>query len=177
MVRTSCYVPKFAGKKTVKHTDNALLGRSIDRIIVHCSATVAGTDFRACDIDRCHRQRGFRCIGYHYVVRIDGSVEAGRHPSVIGAHCTGQNRHSIGVCYIGGLDKNGQPADTRTPAQRTALTELLRRLLRDYPGARIHGHRDYAAKACPCFDATAEYARLDAATDSVPAVPNPRYFQ
>lgn len=82
-----------------------------DTIIIHCSATRAGQDFTAADIDRWHRQRGFRSIGYHFVVRLDGTVEPGRDVALDGAHCTGWNHRSIGICYIGGLDRNGRPAD------------------------------------------------------------------
>lgn len=135
--------------------------RHIDEIIVHCSATRAGADFTAADIDRWHRARGWKCIGYHYVIRLDGRVEAGRAESAAGAHCAGHNARSIGVCYIGGVKADGvTPADTRTAAQRLALTALLRDLRRRYPAARIRGHRDFAAKACPSFDATKEYAGL-----------------
>ena len=133
--------------------------RQIDEIIIHCSATEAGSDYGAADIDRWHRQRGFRCIGYHYVVRIDGTVEKGRGDDEVGAHCKGHNRHSLGVCYIGGL-RDGHPADTRTPAQRQALTQLLKALTTRHPNAHIHGHRDFAPKACPCFDAAAGYSGL-----------------
>lgn len=135
--------------------------RKIREIIVHCSATAEGKDFRASDIDRWHRERGFRCIGYHYVVRLDGSIERGRPETEIGAHCKGHNSISIGVCYIGGLAGDGRtPRDTRTPAQKAALLRLLRELKRRYPGAAIHGHREFAPKACPCFDARREYAAL-----------------
>lgn len=131
--------------------------RKIDLIVVHCSATPAGREHTAADIDRWHRQRGFDGIGYHFVVRLDGTVEAGRPIGKPGAHCLGKNANSIGVCYIGGLDAAGRPADTRTPAQRTALLTLLRRLRQLYPKAEIFGHNRFAAKACPCFDAHKEY--------------------
>lgn len=132
--------------------------RSIEKIILHCSATVHGRDFGSKDIDRWHRARGFRCIGYHYVVRLDGSVERGRGEQEIGAHCLGQNAHSLGVCYIGGLASDGKtPRDTRTPEQKRALTGLLRELKGRYPAATLHGHREFAAKACPCFDVKKEY--------------------
>ncbi len=134
--------------------------RDIDEIIVHCTATPAGRNVTVADIDRWHRHRGFRCIGYHYVVMLDGRVEAGRPVEEIGAHCSGHNARSIGVVYVGGLDRDGKPCDTRTPAQRRALVELITGLTKDYPRARVHGHRDFAAKACPCFDATMEYAGL-----------------
>lgn len=135
--------------------------RKITEIIVHCSATPEGKDFTAADITRWHKQRGFRTIGYHYVVYRDGSVHTGRPEGEIGAHCTGHNAVSIGICYIGGLAADGKtPKDTRTPEQREALLMLLRRLRAKYPNAKIYGHRDFAAKACPSFDARKEYASL-----------------
>lgn len=132
--------------------------RQIDEIIVHCTATPAGRDVTAADVDRWHRQRGFDSIGYHYLVRLDGTVEPGRDVGRAGAHCLGHNARSIGVCYAGGCDGHMRPADTRTAAQRKSLTELIGRLLRQYPGAKVYSHSDFAAKACPSFDATAEYA-------------------
>lgn len=135
--------------------------RKITEIIVHCSATPEGKDFTVADITRWHRQRGFRTIGYHYVVYRDGSVHTGRQEAEIGAHCTGHNACSIGICYIGGVAADSKTAkDTRTPEQRKALLMLLRRLRAKYTNAKIHGHRDFAAKACPSFDATKEYADL-----------------
>lgn len=134
--------------------------RKINEIIVHCTATPAGRDHSVADVDAWHRRRGFRCIGYHYLVRLDGSVEKGRDEAEAGAHCLGHNAASIGVVYVGGTDSAGRAADTRTDAQRRSLTALLRRLCEKYPGAIIRGHRDFAAKSCPCFDATEEYAPL-----------------
>lgn len=135
--------------------------RKITEIIVHCAATPEGKNFTVEDIDRWHKQRGFKCIGYHYVVYLNGSVHAGRAEEEIGAHCTGHNKYSIGVCYIGGVAKDGKtPKDTRNPAQRLALLKLLKDLKEKYPKAVIRGHRDFAAKACPSFDATEEYKDL-----------------
>lgn len=134
--------------------------RAIDKIIIHCTATPEGRDVTAADVDRWHRQRGFRCIGYHFIIRLDGRIEPGRPVAEVGAHCSGHNAGSIGVAYVGGLDAAGNPCDTRTPAQRRALVELINELVKEYPRARVHGHRDFAAKACPCFDATKEYAGL-----------------
>jgi len=135
--------------------------RSISSIIVHCSATPAGRDVSATQIDTCHRARGFNQIGYHFVIRLDGSVEIGRPLEIVGAHCKGHNASSIGVCYIGGLDPDTMtPADTRTPQQRRALRKLLADLHARFPGSKIFSHRDFAPKACPCFDATAEYADI-----------------
>ena len=134
--------------------------RNINLIIVHCSATPEGRNVAVADIDRWHRERGFDGIGYHYVVYIDGSVHEGRPLNKVGAHCKGHNANSIGICYVGGVDLNGKPKDTRTLAQKDALVNLLMRLKRRFPKAVIRGHRDFAAKACPSFDATKEYAGI-----------------
>lgn len=132
----------------------------IDLIVIHCTATPEGRDVSVADIDHWHRQRGFRCIGYHYVIGLDGTIHTGRLLNETGAHCRGHNAHSIGICYVGGLDKHFHPKDTRTEAQRAALLRLLTTLKHQYPMAVIRSHRDLAAKSCPCFDATSEYANL-----------------
>ena len=138
----------------------------IDSIIIHCSATKAGQDLRAKDIDRMHRARGFNQIGYNFVIDLDGTVENGRSLSIDGAHCNTKgfsgisyNKHSIGICYIGGLDASGRPADTRTVEQKTALRELIAKLCKEYDIIELLGHREPAEfiKACPCFDVRAEY--------------------
>ena len=134
--------------------------RTINSIIIHCTATKPLAHINVNDVRRWHRERGFSDIGYHYLILVDGTVEAGRPLSAIGAHCKGHNAHSIGICYVGGLNDKGKPADTRTPAQREAMRSLLISLKHRFPDATIHGHRDFAAKACPCFDATAEYTYL-----------------
>lgn len=134
--------------------------REITEIIVHCTATRAGREFGLGDVDRWHRARGWKGIGYHYLVGLKGELWSGRPEAEAGAHCTGHNARSIGVCYVGGLDGEGRPADTRTEAQKRTLLTLLRGLRRRFPQAAIHSHRDFAAKACPCFDATREYAGL-----------------
>lgn len=140
--------------------------RNIDSIIVHCSATKAGQDFTATDIDRWHRERGFNGIGYHYVIRLDGKLEKGRDVALAGAHCKGWNERSVGICYIGGLDENGRPADTRTNAQKRVLYQIIIDLQREYNILQVLGHRDTSpdlngdgviepyeyVKACPCFD-------------------------
>ena len=136
--------------------------RRITLIIVHCSAVGPGQTSSAAQIDTWHRQRGFHLgIGYHYVIRRDGSVEPGRPEWLTGAHCLNHNAHSIGVCYEGGLDIRGQPADTRTAEQKASLRRLLTDLHRRYPQALIVGHRDLnPQKACPCFDTVSEYKDL-----------------
>ena len=135
--------------------------RTITLIIVHCSANKAGSALRMADIDRYHRSLGRKGCGYHYVIPTDGTIEIGRYEAETGAHCRNHNRHSIGICYIGGLSADGKPADTRTDAQRIALRRLLEALHRKYPKALIVGHRDLdPQKACPCFDASGEYNSL-----------------
>ena len=134
--------------------------RKITEIIIHCSATKEGHPFFAADIDRWHKAQGWSGIGYHYVIDIDGKVETGRAEYQTGAHAKGHNANSIGICYIGGLDINGKPKDTRTPEQRKSLAELVARLKVKYPKATVHGHNEFANKACPCFDAKEEYKSL-----------------
>lgn len=135
--------------------------RIINEIIVHCSATPEGKDYTVEDIKRSHLARGFSDIGYHYVIYRDGSIHQGREESKIGAHCTGHNSHSIGICYIGGCTVDGKtPKDTRTIAQKTSLLSLLKDLKKKYPKAFIHSHKDFANKACPSFDATKEYSSI-----------------
>lgn len=121
--------------------------REIKKIIYHCSATKEGKDFNAADIDRWHKKRGWSGIGYHYVVLLDGTIEMGRPVEQMGAHCRGQNRNSIGVCYIGGYD-----GDTRTDAQKESLNILNQYFKKVYKGVTVHGHNEFANKACPNFD-------------------------
>lgn len=128
-------------------------GRRIDEIIIHCSATPAGRDVGVADIRRWHvEERGWSDIGYHFVVCLDGRVERGRPLGIAGAHCKGHNRHSVGVCYVGGVDAMCRPADTRTPQQTVALKRLVRALMEAFPRVKVHGHGEFARKACPCFD-------------------------
>lgn len=112
-------------------------------------------------IDRWHKERGFKKIGYHYVIYLDGSIHEGRKEEEIGAHTVGHNANSIGICYVGGCAKDGRtPKDTRTDAQKNAICGLLSELVKKYPNASIHGHREFANKACPCFDVKAEYKNI-----------------
>ena len=117
--------------------------RTINSIIIHCTATKQLAHINVNDVRRWHRERGFSDIGYHYLILVDGTVEAGRPLSAIGAHCKGHNAHSIGIYYVGGLNDKGKPADTRTPAQREAMRTLLTSLKHRFPDATIHGHRDF----------------------------------
>ena len=135
--------------------------RVIKEIIVHCSATSEGKDFTVEDVRRWHKQQGWSDIGYHYVIGRHGEKWTGRDVDVSGAHCEGHNRNSIGVCYIGGLDAAGKKAkDTRTLQQKAVMLSLLTELKRLYPQAKIYGHRDFARKDCPSFDAKNEYKTI-----------------
>ena len=137
--------------------------RTITLIVVHCSAVRPDQSSSAAQIDSWHRkERHWKLgIGYHYVVRRDGTIEPGRPEEQIGAHCLNHNAHSIGVCYEGGLDIRGQPADTRTAEQKQAMRQLLEELHGRYPRAIIVGHHDLnPGKPCPCYDAAREYADL-----------------
>lgn len=134
--------------------------RTIDRIIIHCAATPEGKYFDIKDIDRWHKRRGFKGCGYHYVILLDGTIQRGRPEYSMGAHCKGYNGNSIGVCYIGGLDTEGNAKDTRTKEQKHALKVLVNTLTDRYKLASVHAHNEFANKACPCFDVK-EWLRLD----------------
>lgn len=154
-------VDGIVGADTLSKLNLSVNKRNIKELIVHCSATPEGKDYSVDTIRQWHLQRGFSDIGYHYVVYRDGSIHIGRDESIIGAHCTGHNTNSIGVCYIGGCASDGKtPKDTRTAEQKQSLVKLLKELKTKYPQASIHGHRDFANKACPSFDATKEYSSL-----------------
>ena len=135
--------------------------RRINLIVIHCSATRENRSFPVTSLIACHQAR-FGFTGYHYYITRDGQTYQTRHENLVGAHARHYNKHSLGVCYEGGLDANGRPADTRTEAQKHALWALLKSLRQDYPEAKILGHRDlpHVAKSCPCFNAEAEYAEL-----------------
>lgn len=145
--------------------------RTITEIIIHCTATKEGVPFTVSQITESHKKRGFNTIGYHYVIYQDGTIHAGRDINIAGAHCTNHNAHSLGIVYVGGLDKNGKPKDTRTYEQQLYLRLLLAALRDLYPSARFIGHRDTSPdlnkngkvdkwewiKDCPCFDVRANY--------------------
>lgn len=130
--------------------------RQLDMIIVHCSATPSGMDIGAEEIRKWHLERGFSDIGYHYVIRRDGTVAVGRPVELAGAHCKGHNARSIGICLVGGVEKHEGKlvsACNYTPEQGKALKSLIEDLLEQYPSIQsIHGHNEFAAKDCPCFD-------------------------
>ena len=149
--------------------------RKITGIIIHCSATKEGQDFSAKDINRWHKDRGFNGIGYHFVIKLDGTIEIGRQLALRGAHTTGHNKETIGICYIGGLDADGKAKDTRTDEQKEALLWLVEAIRMHLPaglGLSVKGHRDYSPdkngdgvidkyeriKECPCFDVIPEFS-------------------
>lgn len=144
--------------------------RYINELIVHCSATPEGNNITVDDIRADHKKQGWSDIGYHYVIYRDGSIHNGRDVDLVGAHCAknGHNQHSIGICYIGGVEnKPGVPyykqkaKDTRTEAQKAALLSLLVDLKKLYPQAQVWGHHDFdSGKDCPSFDARNEYRKL-----------------
>ncbi len=132
--------------------------RFINKIIIHCSATPEGEDYTVDQIRGIHLERGFTDIGYHWYITRDGKIHKGRDESKVGAHTKGQNANSIGVCYCGGCPPrsisgwNRMGKDTRTQAQREAIIKLCKDLKHRYPNSTIHGHNEFAAKACPSFN-------------------------
>lgn len=140
--------------------------KTVRKLVVHCSATRATADIGVSDIRLWHRRQGWRDVGYHYVIRRDGTVEKGRPDNEPGAHVKGHNHDSLGICLAGGIAANGKAENNFTPAQFDALEKLLDRLSAEHPGADIMGHRDLSPdknrdgkitpnewlKECPCFD-------------------------
>jgi len=133
--------------------------REIEKIILHCTATREGQDVTVDQVRQWHtmpepKGRGWSDIGYHFLITLDGTVWAGRPIERAGAHCKGQNEKSIGVCYVGGIDKDGKPKDTRTALQKDALLDLCFVLIQNYNlNVRdVHAHYEYANKACPSFN-------------------------
>jgi N-acetylmuramoyl-L-alanine amidase len=126
-----------------------------DFIAIHCSAT-GNQNYGAADIDKWHRKQGWACIGYHYVIRRDGTVEEGRDVEVVGAHVSGFNDVSVGICMVGGVDADdpSKAKNNFTEEQFASLKQLLIDLKVQYPKAKIQGHRDFpnVKKACPSFD-------------------------
>ena len=145
--------------------------RMVDLIVIHCSATKETARLTPLALDRMHRQRGFIGCGYHYYIERDGKINSMRPSEKVGAHARGYNAHSLGICYEGGLDKNGRAADTRTERQKVSLRALVKVLRQLYPTInRVVGHRDLSpdrngdgvitpdewTKQCPCFDVASE---------------------
>lgn len=149
--------------------------RKIWGIVLHCTASKEGDNMTVAQIDKIHRRNGWAGIGYHFVIYRDGTIHDGRDINKIGAHTGGYNTGTIGVCYVGGLDRNGKPKDTRTLAQKNAMYQLVKRLMEIYPIESVKGHRDYSPdkdgdgkiskyewiKACPCFEVADFMAEYD----------------
>ena len=154
--------------KYIKKYNNS---RAMDTIVIHCSATKENKDYTKEDIKKWHLQRGFKDIGYHFIIKLDGTIEIGRSLDKVGAHVAGNNTGSIGICYIGGLDSKGKSKDTRTDEQKESLLNLINLLKKNINIKEIKGHRDFSKdlncdgkidkfeyiKDCPCFEVKDEY--------------------
>lgn len=150
-------------RQLLTQTEDGPMMREVKYLVVHCSATRCNRDYTAEQLLRDHKARGFRTVGYHFYIRRSGVITQHRRLLEVGAHCRPWNRCSIGICYEGGLDAEGHPADTRTPEQYEQLMLLLMKLKKLFPEVRIRGHRDMPGsipKACPCFDCS-EYGFLE----------------
>ena len=149
-----------------------------DHIVIHCSATTDKQNFTAADIDRMHRSQGWAAIGYHYVIRRDGTLEKGRDESVIGAHVSGHNSNTVAVCMVGGVDhKTRKNVKNFTPEQWGTLLEIVTELQKKYPKATVKGHRDFpnVKKDCPCFDAGEWWAKIQHLKKADPWLPGPTH--
>lgn len=127
----------------------------IKKIIVHCAATPPSMDVGAAQIDAWHKERGWKGIGYHFVITRGGALQYGRAENQEGAHCQGENNDSLGICLVGGVDEHNVPENNFTQEQFARLHELLTNLMHKYnlTKANIYGHRDFNPnKACPSFD-------------------------
>ncbi len=133
--------------------------RQIEKIILHCTATPEGRKTTLEEVTLWHKKRGFRTIGYHYLIHLSGEISRGRPEEEMGAHCKGQNRNSIGISYVGGVDADFKPKDTRTHEQKHALKILVESLKDKYPKTTLHGHYEFSKKACPSFNVD-EYKAL-----------------
>lgn len=150
--------------------------KPVTHIVVHYSATYEDQNITAADIDKMHKNRGWKGIGYHYFIRRDGTLERGRPENEVGAHVGGQNSGKIGVCWAGGLNRKTGPnvgVDNRTDAQNETLIKLIRDLLKRYPGAQVVGHRDLAATQCPGFDVRSWWASVQKQKAPTPAPVKP----
>ena len=130
-------------------------------------------------IRKWHKARGWKDIGYHKVVYLDGSVHGGRPMNKKGAHVKARNKGTLGYCYIGGVAKDGKtPKDTRTLAQKVTMARLTREAIEDFGVTKVSGHNQYAAKACPSFyvptDSTIQKAVKGKKVVVKPVKPAPR---
>lgn len=139
-------------KAGIKFSKNLTKRKTTSEIIIHCSATIDGKPYSVQSMHKDHLKNGWAGIGYNYIIDLDGNIWEGRPENKVGAHCKNHNSKSVGICYVGGLDKNKKPKDTRNTAQLESMEELCRYLHEKYPQATFHGHKEFENKACPCFD-------------------------
>lgn len=146
--------------------------RVIKYIAVHCTAGSQHTTIK--ELQQEFKRKGWKRPGYHYVVSADGTVTQMLPEEEVSNGVKGFNAVTVNVAYIGGINEKGKLTDNRTAEQKTALRTLLKLLHGKYPAAIIQGHRDFSPdlnhdgritpgeyiKACPCFDAKAEYADI-----------------
>ena len=140
--------------------------REINRIILHCTATKEGAHYDVNTIRSWHLQRNFSDIGYHYVIYLDGSINLGRPVFKQGAHVKSENKDSIGIAYVGGLDLDGKPKDTMTAMQEIGFLQLFNSLNTTFGKLSLHGHNEYSNKACPSFIVKDKYEFLIESEDS-----------
>jgi N-acetylmuramoyl-L-alanine amidase len=147
-------------KSRTEDRDEYRYMRDIDKIIIHCTATPDGRHITVKDIRGWHLARGFKEIGYHYVIYLDGSVHGGRALSKVGAHVKGHNTGSIGIAYVGGIDRSGAAKDTLNPAQEVAIVNLIKALRERFGELTLHGHNEFENKACPSFNVKTKFQWL-----------------
>ena len=127
--------------------------RPIDKLIIHCAATPPSMDIGAKEIREWHvGENGWKDIGYHFVIRRNGTVEDGRPINQVGAHVAGQNTGSFGICLVGGISEKGNPEANFTEAQWKTLSRCVMIFKAEYPNATVHGHNEFSKKDCPSFD-------------------------
>ena len=143
--------PNPSSTETKRNHPAVKVVRKLDRIILHCTATTEGRHVDVDTIRKWHLDRGWSDVGYHFIIYIDGSVHVGRPIEQSGAHTSGHNATTIGVVYVGGTDASGKAKDTMNAAQETAFVNLVKHLRDQFGPLTLHGHNEYAAKACPSF--------------------------
>jgi N-acetylmuramoyl-L-alanine amidase len=136
--------------------------RDINYIVIHCAATKPSMDVPIERVRKWHLDRGWSDIGYHYYITRDGKIHKGRDLNIVGAHVSGYNKNSIGICYEGGINEKGDPEDNRTDEQKKSLLKVVKVLKFVFENAVVQGHRDFpnVKKACPSFDAKNEYKNI-----------------
>lgn len=136
--------------------------RAVTEIIIHCTGTVPSNSTTVEAVRNYHvKHNGWKDIGYHYLIYLDGSIHQGRPIDQVGAHCTNHNQNTIGICYVGGMASDGKTSkDTRTVAQVAALRTLVKSLKVCFPTIKkVSGHYMYSSKPCPCFDVAKEFSK------------------